>query len=80
MAAQTRENPRARLAFATDLIRQKAESTLVTLDEYLPRSALWDSAYRNIANRAKSLKREPPATFAHLLGIEGSIAGDYFRV
>jgi len=40
LAAQTRENPRARLAFATDLIRQKAESTLVTLDEYLPRSAL----------------------------------------
>jgi CRISP-associated protein Cas1 len=77
---QTRENPRARLAFATDMIRQKAESTLVTLDKFLPRSPFWERAYGSIANRAKLLKREPPATFAHLLGIEGSIAGDYFRV
>jgi CRISPR-associated protein Cas1 len=77
---RTRENPRARLSFATELIRQKAESTLVTLDEFLPRSPSWERAYRSIANRAKSLKRAPPPTFAHLLGIEGSIAGDYFRV
>jgi CRISP-associated protein Cas1 len=29
---QTRDNPRARLEFATDLIRQKAENTLITLE------------------------------------------------
>jgi CRISPR-associated protein Cas1 len=34
----------------------------------------------DIERRAKSLKENPPRTFASLLGIEGSIAGDYFRV
>jgi CRISPR-associated endonuclease Cas1 len=77
---QTRENPRARLAFAVDLIRQKAANTLATLERHLPRSPLWDRAYRNIENRAKSLRERPPLTFASLLGLEGSIAGDYFRV
>ncbi len=62
-----------------DLIRQKAENTLITLGEYLPHSPLSDRACRNIALRAELLKRKTPCTFAHLLGIEGSIAGDYFR-
>jgi len=77
---QTRDKPHARLAFATDLIRQKAQNTLVTLDGFLPRGLLWDRACKNIESRARSLKDNPPRTFATLLGIEGSIAGDYFRV
>jgi CRISP-associated protein Cas1 len=76
---KTRENPRGRLAFATNIIRQKAANTLATM-EFLPRSPLWDRTCKNIAIRAELLKREPPRTFSHLLGIEGSIAGDYFRV
>ena len=76
---RTRENPRERLAFATNIIRQKAANTLATL-EFLPRSPIWNRACKNIATRAELLKREPPRTFSHLLGIEGSIAGDYFRV
>lgn len=77
---QTRNNPHARLAFAADLVRQKANNTLVTLEGYLPRGLLWDRACKNIESRAKSLKENPPRTFASLLGIEGSIAADYFRV
>lgn len=77
---KTRDNSRARLEFATDLIRQKANNTLLTLQEHLPRSPIWDKACKNIAIRAELLKRHPPRTFAHLLGIEGSIAADYFRV
>jgi CRISPR-associated protein Cas1 len=77
---KTRENPSARLAFAADLICQKANNTLLTLQEYLPRSPIWDKACKNIAIRAELLKRQPPRTFAHLLGIEGSIAADYFRI
>src|SRR6516225_6339584 len=61
---QTRENPRARLAFATDLIFQKARNTLVTLDEYLPCSPHRDKVCKNIAIRAELLKRKPPRTFA----------------
>jgi CRISPR-associated protein Cas1 len=76
---KTRENPRERLAFATNIIRQKAANTLATM-EFLPRSARWDKACKNIATRAELLKCKPPRTFAHLLGIEGSIAADYFRV
>jgi CRISPR-associated protein Cas1 len=77
---RTRCSPRARLAFAIDLIRQKAQNSLVTLDGFLPRGPLWDRACKNIETRARSLKSNPPKTFATLLGIEGSIAGDYFRV
>jgi CRISPR-associated protein Cas1 len=77
---KTRENPRARLAFAVDLIRQKAENSLQTLEEYLPPSPLRDRACANLARRVKLLKGEPPRTFASLLGFEGGIAGDYFRV
>ena len=76
---QIRENPRERLGFATNIIRQKAANPLATM-EFLPRSAFWDKACKNIAIRAELLKRKPPRTFAHLLGIEGSIAADYFRV
>jgi CRISPR-associated endonuclease Cas1 len=77
---RTRRNPRYRLAFATDIVRQKASNTLATLEGYLPRGPLWDRACKNIESRARSLKNDPPRTFASLLGIEGSIAADYFRV
>ena len=77
---QTRSNPRARLKFAVDLIRQKANNTLVTLEQCLPPSPLRDKACKNITIRAELLKCRPPRTFAHFLGIEGSIAADYFRV
>jgi CRISPR/Cas system-associated endonuclease Cas1 len=50
------------------------------MSRILPRGLLWDRAYKNIVSRARSLKDHPPRTFASLLGIEGSIAADYFRV
>jgi CRISPR-associated protein Cas1 len=77
---RTRDDPRARLAFAIDIIRQKAESTLLTLEQHFPQGPVRDRACRNIQARAKSLKTDPPRTYRTLLGIEGSIAGDYFRV
>jgi CRISPR-associated protein Cas1 len=77
---KTRDNPRARLDFAVNLIREKAENSLQTLDDYLPRSPIRDRACVNLAVRAKMLKHNPPRTFSSLLGFEGSIAGDYYRV
>jgi CRISPR-associated protein Cas1 len=77
---RTRCNPHDRLTFAADIVRQKARNTLATLETYLPRGPLWDRACKNIEARARSLKDKPPRTFASLLGIEGSIAADYFRV
>jgi CRISPR-associated protein Cas1 len=77
---KTRDNPRARLAFAVNLIRKKAQNSLQTLDEYLPPSPLRDRACANLAVRAKLLKQDPPRTFSSLLGCEGAIAADYYRV
>jgi CRISPR-associated protein Cas1 len=76
----TRDSPRARLDFAIQLIRRKAQNSLATLDRFLPRGRFWDRACKNIEGRARSLKESPPRTFAGLLGIEGSLAADYFRV
>lgn len=76
----TRDNPRARLAFAANLVREKAENSLQTLEEYIPPSPLRDRACAKLASRAKLLRRKPPRTFSSLLGFEGAIAGDYFRV
>jgi CRISPR-associated endonuclease Cas1 len=76
----TRDNPRARLKFSVDLIRQKATNSLQTLQEFLPPSPLRDQACAKLAYRARQLERNPPKTFASLLGFEGAIAGDYFRV
>jgi CRISPR-associated protein Cas1 len=77
---KTRDDPRARLDFSIDLIRQKAENSLRTLEEYLPPSPLRDRACANLEIRAKTLKQKPPRSHASLLGFEGSIASDYFRV
>jgi CRISP-associated protein Cas1 len=76
---QTRDNPRERLAFAADIIRQKAHNSLVTMEKYLPPSPTRDRAAQNIATRAKWLEDKPPRTITSLLGIEGVIASDYFR-
>lgn len=76
---KTRDSTGARLAFAIGLIRDKAENSLQTLEEYLPRSPIRDRSCRNIAKRARMLKQQPPKTYSSLLGFEGSIAGDYFR-
>jgi len=55
----TRDDPKARLAFAVDLIREKVNNTIRTF-EYLPRTPIWDRAYKDIAIRAKWLERRPP--------------------
>jgi len=76
----TRDNPTARLQFGITLIREKARSTMLTMEQYLPRSAVWDRAYNSIANRVRWLDHRPPRLFGNLLGMEAAIAGDYFRV
>jgi CRISP-associated protein Cas1 len=75
---KTRDDPKARLAFAVDLIREKVNNTIRTM-EALPRTPTWDRAYKDTTIRAKWLERRPPRTIASLLGIEGVIAANYFR-
>jgi CRISPR-associated protein Cas1 len=78
---ETRTSPRARLEFGIEIVRHKARNTLQTLEGgYLPPGPLRDWACRNIEARLKALKNNPPRSHSSLLGTEGSIAGDYFRV
>lgn len=76
---RTRNDPAARLRFARELIRDKALSTLATMEDHIPRSKVWKTAYENIAARSQLLERRSPRSIAELLGIEGSIANEYFR-
>jgi len=77
---RTRESPKARVAFGIEIIRQKAKSSLVTLDQYFSASPLYERVCESITTREKLLVRKPPKTIGHLLGAEGAIASDYFRV
>lgn len=77
---RTRDSPRARLALAVNIVREKAENSLQTLEECLPPSPLRDRTCASLAIRADLLRRKPPQTFSSLLGFEGGIAGEYFRV
>ena len=76
---RTRNDPAARLRFARDIIHDKALSTLVTMEEHIPRSLLWASAHKNIAARTRLLEKRSPRSVEELLGVEGSIANEYFR-
>jgi len=76
---RTRNDPTARLRFARDLIHDKALSTLATMEDHVPRSTVWESAHANIEARSRMLERRPPRSIEELLGIEGSIANEYFR-
>ncbi len=76
---RTRKDPAARLRFARDLIHDKALSTLATMEECLPRSSVWESAHKSIAARTRLLGKRSPRSIEELLGIEGSIANEYFR-
>lgn len=76
---KTRLTPKLRVAFSLDLIQQKARNTLVTMEECLPRSSVWDKAYKNIATRTRWLEQRPPQRLNTLLGLEGAIANEYFR-
>jgi CRISP-associated protein Cas1 len=76
---RTRNDPTARLRFARDVIRYKALSTLATMGDHVLRSAVWDNAYENIAARSRLLEKRSPRSIEELLGLEGSIANEYFR-
>lgn len=76
---QTRADKQRRLAFGLDLIQKKAQNTLATMENHMPRSRVWDRAYKNIEVRTTWLGKRPPQTVSKLLGTEGAIAGDYFR-
>ena len=76
---QTRDDRSARVKFARELILAKAHRTARTMEEYVPRSHTWNIAYENVVARTRQLERRSPRTVRELLGLEGSIANEYFR-
>lgn len=76
---ETRKNPELRAEFGLKLLIKKARNTLTTMEEYVPRSRIWEKAYQNISTQTQSLVEQPPRDFHGLLGVEGAIASEYFR-
>lgn len=76
---KTRQSAKLRVAFGLELIKQKAHSTLITLEQSVPRSPVWASIHKNISIRTRWLHDRPPRQLRKLLGIEGAIAEEYFR-
>ncbi|MEW8437527.1 MAG: CRISPR-associated endonuclease Cas1 [Candidatus Thiodiazotropha taylori] len=76
---ETRKNPELRAGFGLKLLIEKAKNTLTTMEEYVPRSRIWEKAYLNVSTQAQSLIEKPPKDFQGLLGVEGAIASEYFR-
>ncbi|MCG8085688.1 MAG: CRISPR-associated endonuclease Cas1 [Candidatus Thiodiazotropha taylori] len=76
---ETRKNPELRAEFGLKLLIEKARNTLATMEEYVPKSSIWEKAYQNISIQTQSLVDQPPKDFQGLLGVEGAIASEYFR-
>ena len=49
------------------------------MEDHVPRSTIWEKAHESIAARTRLLEKRSPRSIEELLGIEGSIANDYFR-
>lgn len=75
----TRQDPELRTAFGLKLLKHKARNTLANMEEYVPRSPIWEKAFQNVSSKTRSLEKQPPQDFQGILGVEGAIASEYFR-
>lgn len=75
---QTRNDPKARIAFAQELLATKAQNTLETLRGWIPESPKRDRAIAIIENLKARIDAGGHSRLNDLLGLEGSIASSYF--
>lgn len=75
----TRADPMRRLAFATGLVRQKIEASVVTLTHVLPDSPARRIAIASAEKALGQLTRSPPPEVNLLRGLEGVTAANYFN-
>jgi CRISPR-associated protein Cas1 len=73
---ETRDNPKAQLQFAKDVIRGKFEAALETLAEYVPNSKSQLAAIEISRNAIAELPKAK--SLSDLLGIEGKAANAYW--
>ena len=76
---ETRQDPDRRWAFSQDLIRRKIRSTLRTMEDYVPRSRVWETGYESVQAMLEQIEEDPPRDLTALLGLEGAAAKSYFR-
>ena len=75
---ETREDDRARLAFATRLVCEKLVGSIATIERHLPVSAARDWALAKHTALVERLRSSPNLTMDDLRGIEGLSAATYF--
>jgi CRISPR/Cas system-associated endonuclease Cas1 len=75
---RVRNNPRERLEFSQDLIREKIANAVVTLDRVIPSSPARVSATAVLMGKLQELDFRPPTTVEALRGLEGQAAAAYF--
>jgi CRISP-associated protein Cas1 len=75
---KTRAAPHERLAFSCELIRQKIENSLVTLEAAIPKTDNRDKAVAKLEAELYGLNHRPPRDIERLRGIEGSAGKAYF--
>jgi CRISP-associated protein Cas1 len=75
---KTRAAPHERLAFSCELIRQKIENSLVTLEAVIPKADNRDKAVAKLRAELSGLIHRPPRDIERLRGIEGSAGKAYF--
>lgn len=75
----TREDEHARLAFLVKTVTAKARTTLTTLETVVPASDLRDKALMHCQRYLQRLENEKFASKSKVLGVEASIARQYFQ-
>lgn len=76
---ETRQDSEKRWTFSHDLIRRKVRSTLRTMEDYVPRSKVWETGYDSVRAMLEQIEEDPPSDLTALLGLEGAAAKSYFR-
>ena len=76
----TRADDVNRLAFASDLIRQKLEASIATLETQFPASPAREAAIARARDGMAELASAPAANMGTLHKIEGGCASAYFNV
>lgn len=75
----TRNDAKAKLKYASGLTTQKLESTLATLEGFVPPSKVRDSALKTASQALEFIKAGNATTSSILLGQEGKAAAAYWR-
>ena len=76
---ETRENELRRIEFSREIITQKIENSIVTLEQTIPHTLAWELARKSAYSSLDKLARKVPKSIIELMGLEANAAAAYFR-